>query len=540
MATLYKEITTLSDGNSSNGTLRLTFDYSQDVLSNTSTVKLTLIEFKSSSKTGTYVGEGVIKVGGETQVTYTNSGAADEKCVCSSLNSYATIGSSLDNPSVVIHHGADGNGSIPIYIGPYTPTGHSDFNLYNISQSGGNAHISAGTVYAALPQIADTGAVATPVSPVNTVEDGSTDITFEWSLSNDSGIAPQKTDLQVSTDGSTWTNLATVTGGGTSYTAGGFTAGTVYWRARAYNRDNVAGSWSTAVNFIIVAAPSAPTVLCDGKPFATITWRVQGQQSYRITVDGTVYGPYFGSEKSFTLSDYLEDGEHSVSVEIQGNYGMWSAAGSATFTVENVSGDAVTLDVDCGIDAVLTWETDSTTEDFLIYRDGVQIGHTSEDNFTDRLSLGEHVYTVVNRLTSGDYTKSNAVTGTTCTRYTAMAALSGGDWVFLPLTDESDPEQDFSHSKNYDLRHFSGAEYPVLEMSTYSDRSGSYKCAFPCPKQAAPFLSLFGKTVIVKSKGGNVVVGPFVQYEKTQYDLYVAFSFSIPAMHFKEYVDEDD
>ena len=539
MATLTKEITTLSDGNSGNGTLRLTFDYSQDVLSNTSTVKLTLIEFKSSSKTGTYVGEGVIKVGGETQVTYTNSGSADEKCVCSSLNSYATIGSSLDNPSVVIHHGTDGNGSIPIYIGPYTPTGHSDFNLYNISQSGGNAHISAGTVYATLPQIADTGAVATPVSPVNTVEDGSADITFEWALSNDSGIAPQKTDIQTSADGSTWTNLATVTGGGTTYTAGGFTAGTVYWRVRAYNRDNVAGSWSTPASFIVVAAPAAPTVLCDGAPFATITWRVNGQQAYRVTLDGEVLGVFFGTEKSYTLSDYLADGEHTVSVEVQGGYGMWSTAGTVTFTVENTAGDAVTLDADFDIDAHLSWETTSAVEDFLIYCDGKQIGHTDGDSFVDRLRLGEHEYKVINRLADGNYTASNVLTGTLCTRHTAISALSGGEWVYLPLTDESDPEQGFSKSRAYDLRHYSGAEYPELEMSSFTDLSGSYKCAFVCPKQAQPLMALFGKTVIVKSKGGNVVVGPFAAFEKSQLDLYVAYSFSIPAMHYEDYVNEN-
>lgn len=539
MATITKEITTLSDGNSSNGTLRLTFEYSQDILSNTSTVKLTLIEFKSSSKTGTYVGEGVIKVGGETQVTYTNSGSADEKCVCSSLNSYATIGSSLDNPSVVIHHGTDGNGSIPVYIGPYTPTGHSDFNLYNISQSGGNAHISAGTVYVTLPKIDDTGAVATPISPVNTVEDGSAPIKFEWALSNDSGIAPTKTDIQTSADGSTWTNLATVTSGGTSYEAE-FEAGTVYWRVRAYNRDNVAGSWSSPVNFIVVAAPSAPTVLCDGSPFATITWRVNGQQAYRITVDGKVYGPFFGSAKSYTLQDYLADGEHTVTVEIQGGYGMWSGAGSVTFTVSNVAGDAVTLDAEFDIDAHLTWETTSAVEDFLIYRDGVQIGHTDKYLFTDRLALGEHEYTVVNRLADGNYTKSNAIEGVMCTPYVAMAELAGGDWIYLPLSDESDSQQGFSKSRTYVLRHFTGAEYPVLEVGTYTDADGSYTCAFKCPKQAEPFLNLFGKAVIVKSKGGNVVVGPFMQFDKKQYDLYVGYSFSIPAMHHEVYVDAAD
>ncbi len=533
MATLTKEITTYNSSNNANGKLRITFDYTQDIVGNTSTVYMTKVEFQSSTQTGVLYADGIIKMNGVQQVEYTNSGYDQDKCTLSSLNTYAQLGYAISNDPVVIHHNSSGVGSIPIYLGPRSSTGYSQWNIFNSSVVSGSAHIATGTVYASLPTISDTLATATPTAPVNTVEDGSAAIKFKWTLANASGIAPTKTDLQTSTDGTNWTNLATVTSGGTTYSvaADTFSAGTIYWRARAYNRDNVAGSWSSAVNFIVVAAPAAPTVLSDGAPFATITWRVEGQQAYRITVDNAVYGPYFGSEKTFTLSDYLADGEHTVSVEVQGNYGMWSAAGTYTFTVQNVPSSAVTLKGRFDIDAHLSWTTESAVDDYLIYRDGEQIGHATEKAYTDRLSLGSHVYTVVNRLTDGNYTVSNAVTGVTALSSIAIAALAGGDWVYLPLSDKSDAEQAFSKTRDYSLRHFTGSEYPELEMSSFSDFSGSYSCAFKCAKDAKPLLDLFGKTVIVKSRGGSVVVGPFAAYDRTQTDFYVVYSFSIPAMN---------
>ena len=540
MAQLTREITTYNSSENANGKLRLTFEYTQSVVGNYSSVRLIKVEFQSSSQTGTLYADGVISMAGQVQATYTNSGYDADKCVLTALNTYAQLGYALSNPAVTIRHDAAGDGAIPVYIGPRSSTGYTNWNIFNSSVVSGSAHIAPSSLSVPLPRISDTLATATPLSPVNTVEDGSAPITFRWTLANASGLPPTKTDLQTSADGASWTDLATVPDGADLYVSDGeLSAGTVYWRARAYNRDDVAGEWSEPVSFIVVAAPDAPTVLCDGAPFAAISWRAAGQQAYRLTVDGVAYGPFFGSQKSFTLQDPLPDGEHSATVEVQGAYGMWSAPGSVTFEVLNVPGDAVELTGSFDIDAHLAWNTDSTDADFLIYCDGARIGHTSADAFTDRLRLGEHDYTVVNRLADGNYTRSNAVTGFLCTRSTVMAALSGGDWVALPLTEESDPVQGFSRSRAFDLRHYTGAELPELELSPYEDRSGSYACAFRCAAQAAPLLALFGQTVIVKSKGGNTVIGPFCAYEKRQQDLYLAITFQIPAAHVEDYVDAD-
>ena len=540
MATVQKVFTTLSNSNVANGLLRLTFSVTQNVVLNRSTVSLLSVEFQSSTQTGTCYLDGIIKINNVEQVRYSNSGTAADKCVVSALNTYYTCGSSPLSPtSITVQHDDSGNGSFSLYIGPRSTTGYNDFNVFNVSVTSGSAHVAGQTVSVDLPQIMDTLAVATPTAPINTVEDGSADVIFTWSVSNDSGLPQTASELQWK-DGDTWTTLATISGTTTTYTLpeGTLSAGTIYWRVRAYNRDNVAGSWSSSVSFVLVTAPGAPGVECDNAPFATITWRSSGQQAFRITVDDTVYGPFFGTSKSFTLRDYLADGEHSVAIEIQGNYGLWSQPGTLDFTVENVPGDEVALSASFGIDAALSWVTDSAVEDFLIYRDGVQIGHTDGDSFVDRLSLGKHAFAVVNRLADGNYTISNVVTGVTWVKGVAIAAFSGGGWMHLPLSDKSDREQAYTASRNYSLRHVSGARLPFLEISPYEDSGGSYDCAFLCADQAGPLLALLGKQVIVKARGKNVIVGPFASVEKRQGDFYVSLSFSVPAAHYEDYVDE--
>lgn len=386
---------------------------------------------------------------------------------------------------------------------------------------------------------ADSPMVATPLAPIGTVEDGSGDIVFSWQEANDTGTTPTGADLQYSQDGSTWTALGHADGAVTTYTAPGGTlpAGAVMWRVRAYNTDGVAGAWSEAVSFVSVAAPPAPTVSAAAVPFTTVTWQSSGQQAYRITVDGVVYGPFFGTDKNYALKDYLRDGDHTISVEIQGIYGLWSQPGAITITVANSPGDGITLTGSFDRDAALRWETESATMDFLVYRDGKQIGATVTNSFSDRFVLGSHSYQVINRLANGNYTASNVVTGVMRSCTTAIAPFNGGNWQELNLSENSYSEQRFSWTKVSSLRHVTGAVYPVLEISEYENAAGSYDVSFPDVESANAFLSLRGQIVILKSRGGNVVIGALTQIEKANKDFFISFAFTIQRIDWEDYVD---
>lgn len=390
----------------------------------------------------------------------------------------------------------------------------------------------------------DSETVAVPFAPIQTVEDGREPVVFRWETVNDHGTLPTGADLQISTDGTTWTDLGSVSGSTTDYTAaaGTLPSGTVYWRVRAYNADSTAGAWSDAVSFVSVNAPPAPTVSVDAVPFATIHWQTDGQQAYRITVDGTTIGPFFGSAKSFTLEDYLENGGHTASVEIQGSAGLWSKPGTATFSVTNIPGTPIQLSGVFYRDAQLRWTSGSEVRDFLICRDGVRIAHTSGSSFTDRTVLGGHSWQVINRLPGGYYTPSNTVQGELESYGTAMALLAGGEWLELKKTDSDSYEQGITVSQQISLRHFEGAVYLVAEASPYIDQSGSYLVAWTYQEQteAAAFEAMMGRPVILKARGGECTVGIMTGYSKRLPHFYKAYSFTLQRIEWEDFIDEDD
>lgn len=386
----------------------------------------------------------------------------------------------------------------------------------------------------------DSEAVATAIEPSGTVEDGSAPIIFKWSVANDSGSTPTGADLQWSTDNETWTTFAQPRNAETEYSApaGTFTAGKVYWRVRAYNRDSTAGSWSNVLQFVSIAAPAAPSVTATALPYAVINWQSAGQIAYRVTIDGKTYGPYFGTSKSFSAPDYLTDGSHKASVEIQGTYGLWSQPGSVTFSVTNIPGDPISLSGIFNRDAALSWSTESTTQNFFVYRDDVRIGHTASLSFTDRLSLGEHEYYVIDKLPNGYYTRSNLVSGEmqSCTQ--AVAAFDGGEWLETPLSEDSDAEENFTWSAVVSERHVTGSNLPVVEVSPYRSEGASYKISFADLQTCATFEALRGQRVIVKSRGGNVMIGILSAYQKVMKQFYITYAFSISKSAWEDFIDD--
>lgn len=378
------------------------------------------------------------------------------------------------------------------------------------------------------------------ISPSGTIEDGSAPITFTWNAWNSVGSTPSGANLQYSTDdGSTWTDFGSVSGSAKTYTAAANTlpAGELSWRVRAINSENVAGSWSAALTFINVAAPAAPSVSSDAAPFATISWDATGQQAYEVTVDGVSCGVQFGTGKTFTLPQPLADGNHTAQVRVQGQYSLWSQPGSVTFTVANVPDGTIDLAGSFGADAQLLWNATSAETDFLIYRDDVQIGHTTANEFTDRRAVGDHAWYVLLRLTSGNYTKSNVVTGELTVDAPMIAPLAGGPWISLRLTDSSLAQQQFKYSKTYTLRHFSGSALPVLELTPYEDYSGTLQCAFPSDAEARPFEALRGQVVILKTRE-TVLIGGLMNLSKIRNPLYVAYQFTIEKIAVEEIVDD--
>lgn len=390
---------------------------------------------------------------------------------------------------------------------------------------------------------ADTAHTATPLTPNGSLENGDGRIRFIWSDASETGAAPGGADLQYSTDdGVNWTTFAEPRTSATQYdaAAGAIPTGTVIWRVRSYSADSTAGSWSDPLSFLCFAAPDPPIVTADGKPLLTITWQSAEQQAYEVTVDGVKYGPYFGTEKSFQVPEYLSNGSHVVSVRTENQYSLWSQPGTTTTTVTNVPGAAITLSGIFDRDAELYW-TMSGSGEFLIYRDDVLIGHTSTKGFTDRTSLGYHSWKVVRKMSGGYYTASNIVNGKLSVNCLTIAALGSDDWLELAKTDASDRSVVWSHNQNVSLRQFAGQEYPNVEIAPYKTMSVSFDVAWSHGEEssAAAFAQLIGKPVILKDPIEGVMVGILTAWQRSNTIFYRAYTVTVQRIHWRDYTDAD-
>lgn len=388
---------------------------------------------------------------------------------------------------------------------------------------------------------------AKALAPLNTVEDGAAPITFQWQIISADGQPASRTRVWwklPTEDNQHWHVLVDVNEAITSFTAPGgtFPAGEIQWKVQAFNVDGTEGPWDANLpnpkTFICVSAPQPVSGLAaTSVPFSNITWQSSEQQAFQISIDGKVVKKSFGADiYSFTLDDPLENGEHEITVIVQGVYGYWSQPSTVTITVQNIPDNTITLAGLFDVDALLQWDVGGT---MLVYRDGARIAKTNANTFTDRLTLGTHQYYVVERLDNGNYNRSNTVVGTLSVECGYIAPLSGGDWVKLEYS-KLNPVQTYTKNRTVSAKHYCGAKYPVVEMSNFYDHSGSYSVLFQDLETAESFIALLGDMVIIKSRNNKVIIGVFSQYDERVEDFYLDYNFIIQEADFEDYINEAD
>lgn len=389
---------------------------------------------------------------------------------------------------------------------------------------------------------------ANPTAPKDSVENGANPILFSWTVSNETAEPPSRVKAiwAVTEDAETWTTLFDESSAIYSYEApaGTFPGGNIYWKVTSYNADGVEGLTSDPAVFQCIAPPDPPVgIHGDLAPYTTISWQAETQTAFAIEIDGVQVVKQFGTGVySYKLTDPLQDGEHEVSIRVQGAYGYWSNPGTAVIQVANGGTGSVDLTGVFDVDALLQWtcSNEQAGKLYHIYRDGVQIAQTAKEYFVDRMVLGEHSYSVVAELSGGHLCRSNDISGTMKSCVSRISPLNGSEWIELQLSENSSSIQSFSWTKNATLRHYAGAVYPVAELSPFEDRVASYDCAFATVQEARALEALRGKLVILKSRGGEVTVGALIQLNKTAGDFYLAYQFSIQQIHWEDMIYDSD
>ena len=385
-----------------------------------------------------------------------------------------------------------------------------------------------------------------PVSPSGIVIDATIVNRFSWQHIISTGTPQSKADLQWSADGTTWNTLATVTGENQYYDvpANKFTSGTKYWRVRTYNTDGTPSEWSDKAEFIAINAPSAPSIVIQSTgPRPRITWQTTEQEAYQLTLsNGFASGTVYGTEKAWRSTVYLADGSYTVRVRVQNQYGMWSEWSAAALPVSHTEGEAITLSVDAGHEAALTWQTAGSYVFYLIERDGIAIARTIQKQYVDHTSIGSVAYRVRGCYADSDnYGVSNSATVEILPETNMICDLETGVWLEMRLSETQLRTNRASFSAGVSTVHLAGLAYPVEERSEQRNRAISVACAWPHSQRAAALAleALVGRLVCLKDHYGNMAIGTLPSLESNIDEFMRRYAFTVSHTNREEAITLD-
>ena len=257
-------------------------------------------------------------------------------------------------------------------------------------------------------------------------------------------------------------------------------------------------------------------------------------------VDGEVVAKAFGVTKTYRSDDYLTDGQHSISVRVQSQYGLWSEWGTVSIQISNTVGSAITLTATGGNMAALTWTTDGIYDKYYVYRDGELIAKTTGNSYDDGLTNDAHIYQVRGAYnSSGDYGLSNAVNVVVRPETTILATVDGATTIELPYSDTNKRQTTMSTQRQMATMYFAGSPLPSIEIAEWTDRSMTITAAIKAGESTAQLMSLVGKIVCARDQYGNCVIGPLSGWTVRSYEMYTALQTTIQDVNWREAIKHD-
>lgn len=241
-------------------------------------------------------------------------------------------------------------------------------------------------------------------SPKQAIIYGFTD--FSWNYSNTRGTAQYAYDLQISQDNESWTTIFNhvVSRDTTSDVYDGISAGTWYWRVRAYNNDNVVSAWSEPLSFICNVAPDAPVINnIDTIGRVTASWTSSSQVAFHVVIiktetDEIIYdsGEIYSSETQYTANEYLPNGDYTLKVQTINEFGKQSPYTSAEFTISTQLPDPdVTAEYSSSLNGVMIQIANSTAERYYLKRNGELVASFTGDTYVDVFASGKTDYVLI-------------------------------------------------------------------------------------------------------------------------------------------------
>jgi hypothetical protein len=384
----------------------------------------------------------------------------------------------------------------------------------------------------------------TVLTPDNIFVDNTSETVLSWGNDSSYGVTPTKADVQIKTATDVdYVTVATLTENVHSYTApaGSFSNGENTWRVRLYNLSGVASDWSSPARIYTLGAPQQPALeVTTRTPRPEIRWQSDEQQAYQVEIDG-VYasGTRFGTGKMWKAPFYLADGNYTVRVRVQNEYGFWSPWGTAALPITNVPGGTITLTAEGGIEAALSW-TPGSFDYYLVYRDGVAIAKVTEPSYTDAASIGGVRYQVRGCYDNSDnYSLSEAVEVTVGTDKVRLYDMERGEWLHFLYDSSAHRSTGLSLSQDIQYVQLSGHTYPVAERSEFKSRALRITCVCADDAERQALRALLGHLTCCKTPEGNMTIGYPASISESSDDFFSTYSFTIEQIDRKEEIDLD-
>ena len=372
------------------------------------------------------------------------------------------------------------------------------------------------------------------VSPKNTIISRENPNVISWNYIIESGSAQYAYEIKQSSDGTTWTSLKGKTvSESTEYTvpANTIPVGDWFWRVRGYNSDNVASGWSEA-QVKVIGSPDTPNIrFTDISPKLAFSWSATSQQGYQIRIDGEIVKSQYGTDSSYQYDGWLTDGSHTVDVRVQNSYGLWSAWGTATVTVQNVPETAITLTASGNS---LSWT--SGYEKYAVYRNDFLIAITEGTSFRDVFANGNVSYFVRGYDDgNGNYTLSNSVSVTVSYENLTIFDTETGITVDLGRSAKQTRQINVTIAKDVTFNHYSGHAFPVAERGISVDRRCNFEFAFLSSDPArSDAEGIIGHTVILLNPYGESIVGVISDIRKTEDEFICSYSATLTKTEYSE------
>lgn len=337
----------------------------------------------------------------------------------------------------------------------------------------------------------DSASTAVPKEPVNIMINVEEDNEFQWQHVIATGSDPTGFDIQYTADGLSWQPLASKTGTAETrclVAANAIPAGKLQWRVRTYNGDGVAGQWSEPAAVVGYGAPPAPIISqITNSARPTIRWQSATQIAYELVIRrGDVelvrVGETAGTDKAYTVSEFLYDGAYTVFVRIENSGLYWSQWASANFVVQTEKPTPPEVEGESVRNGVLI-SVKETSDMLYLLRDGIPIARIRRGQTIDYSAVGGHEYTVRRVNSAGAFADSIPIYLETRIEQALIAPADTPEDFVGPLLQTEINQYSSTASTAVEYKHYAGRKYPVAVTDRTIDEEFSPTFAAITPDQ---------------------------------------------------------